>query len=214
MASAASAIIHIGLRMVIPERPDRSYSRAATKMTEGAADQRRCAMGSAMPTTRKRPTSARIRNRRSAEDKLAELKERLAEISDLDGANSLLSWDQATYMPDGGADARGRQSALLGRLAHERLIDPAPRRLIDGLGSYAERLDPDSDDARLIRVARRDVTKAAKVPADHVARATAHASASYDAWTRARPANDFAAMLPFLERGLELSREYADYFAP
>jgi len=164
--------------------------------------------------TKPRAPAGKTSNRRSAEDKLAELKERLAEISDLDGANSLLSWDQATYMPDGGADARGRQSALLGRLAHERLIDPALRRLIDGLASYAERLDPDSDDARLIRVARRDVTKAAKVPADHVARATAHASASYDAWTRARPANDFAAMLPFLERGLELSREYADYFAP
>src|SRR5262245_44192302 len=121
MASAASGIIHIVLRMVIPaRRPDRSYSRAATKMTEGAADQRRCAMGSAMPTTRKRPTSARIHNRRSAEDMLAELKERLLEISDLHSAGAVLGWDQATYMPDGGAAARGRQGALLGRLADRK----------------------------------------------------------------------------------------------
>ncbi|MGH6840391.1 MAG: carboxypeptidase M32, partial [Methylocella sp.] len=35
-----------------------------------------------------------------------------------------------------------------------------------------------------------------------------------DAWTRARPANDFAAMLPFLEQAVDLSREYAGYFAP
>ena len=33
-----------------------------------------------------------------------------------------------------------------------------------------------------------------KIPPDHVARANAHGSASYNAWTRARPANDFAAM--------------------
>src|SRR5215470_7551510 len=164
--------------------------------------------------TKPRAPAGKTSNRRSAEDKLAELKERLAEISYLDGANSLLSWDQATYMPDGGADARGRQSALLGRLAHERLIDPALGRLIDDLEPYAESLDPDSDAARLVRVARRDFGKAIKVPADYVARANAHGSACYDAWTRARPANDFAAMRPFLEKSLALSREYADYFAP
>ena len=66
----------------------------------------------------------------------------------------------------------------------------------------------------LIRVAKRDFEKALKVPPDHVARATALGSAAYDAWTRARPANDFATMLPFLEKAVDLSREYADFFAP
>ena len=46
------------------------------------------------------------------------------------------------------------------------------------------------------------------------ARASAFASSSYDAWTRARPANDFATMLPFLEEAVDLSREYAGFFAP
>src|SRR5262249_42416648 len=52
------------------------------------------------------------------------------------------------------------------------------------------------------------------VPAEHVARVNALGSASYDAWTRARPANDFAAMQPFLEQALDLSRAYAEFFAP
>jgi len=52
----------------------------------------------------------------SAEDRLAELKRRLLEISDLGAASSVLSWDQATYMPKEGAAARGRQSATLQRL--------------------------------------------------------------------------------------------------
>ena len=151
---------------------------------------------------------------RSAEIMLNELKFRLLEISDLVAAGSLLSWDQATYMPRGGAPARSRQSATLNRLAHEQLIDPAIGRLLDALAPFAERLPPDSDDASLIRVARRDFEKALKVPPDYVARATSLGSAAYDAWTRARPANDFAAMLPFLERAVELSREYADFFAP
>ena len=145
---------------------------------------------------------------------LNELKSRLLEISDLGAAGSLLSWDQATYMPRGGAPARSRQSATLHRLAHQQLVDPAMGRLLDALAPFAERLSPDLDDAGLIRVAKRDFEKALKVPPDHVARATALGSAAYDAWTRARPANDFATMLPFLEKAVDLSREYADFFAP
>jgi carboxypeptidase Taq len=117
-------------------------------------------------------------------------------------------------MPEGGAGARGRQRAMLNRLAHQRAVEPALGRLIDGLTRYGENLPYDCDDASLIRVARRDFQKNSKIPSDHVERATAHFSASYDAWTRARPANDFATMAPYLERTLDLSGEYSSYFAP
>jgi carboxypeptidase Taq len=155
-----------------------------------------------------------MRTRRSAEQLLAELKHRLREISDLNATGDVLSWDQATYMPAGGADARGRQRAMLCRLAHVRAVAPALGRLIDALVNHGESLPYDSDDASLIRVARREYQKKVKIPPDHVERATAHRSVSYDAWTRARPANDFAAMVPYLERTLDLSQEYSSYFAP
>jgi len=145
---------------------------------------------------------------------LAELKTRFREISDLSAASSVLHWDQATYMPPGGAAARGRQVALLSQLAHERLVAPAIGRLIEALVPYGESLPHGSDDAGIIRTARRDYEKAIKVPADYVARASAHSSASYQAWTQARPANDFNRMAPYLETTLELSREYAGFFAP
>jgi carboxypeptidase Taq len=158
--------------------------------------------------------SRTVRTRRSPEAALAELKARLREISDLSSAGAVLSWDQATYMPGGGADARGRQMAMLSRLAHERSIAPAIGKLIDTLVSYGEGLPEDSDDARLIRITRRDYEKATKVSAEYVARANAHASASYQAWTQARPANDFKTMVPYLEKTLDLSREYSSFFAP
>jgi carboxypeptidase Taq len=152
--------------------------------------------------------------RRSAEDRLAELKARLREIADLRAANAVLSWDQATFMPDAGAPERGRQLAMLSRLAHERLVAPDIGRLIDTLVPYGESLPHASDEACLIRVARRDFEKASKVPADFVERINAHASASYQEWTRARPANDFQSMVPYLQKTLDLSREYAEFFAP
>ena len=151
-------------------------------------------------------------NKQSSNAILADLKYRLSEIYDLNAAGSVLTWDEATYMPTGGAVARARQSALLRRVAHERFIDPVLGSLIDRLEQCANRLS--ADDASLIRVVRRDYEKAIKVPPDYVARANANGSASYNAWIRARPANDFAAMIPFLEKTLDLSREYASFFDP
>jgi carboxypeptidase Taq len=166
-------------------------------------------------TARSQVTAGKpVRKRRTAEQMLTELKRRLREISDLDAAGDVLNWDHATYMPEGGAAARGRQRAMLSRLAHERAIKPALGGLIDGLTRHGEGLPQDSDDASLIRVARRNFQKNIKIPSAYIERATAHCSASYDAWTRARPANDFAAMVPYLERTLDLSREYSSYFAP
>jgi carboxypeptidase Taq len=107
---------------------------------------------------------------------LAELKQRLSEIYDLTAAGSVLTWDEATYMPKGGTVARGRQSSMLRRLAHERFVDPALGRLIDRLEPGADKLP--ADDASLIRIVRRDYERAIRVPAEYVARANAHGSAS------------------------------------
>ena len=159
-----------------------------------------------------RKTKRHAVNKQSSGAILADLKYRLSEIYDLNAAGSVLTWDEATYMPKGGAVARARQSALLRRVAHERFVDPALGSLIDRLEPYANRFC--ADDASLIRVVRRDYEKAIKVPANYVARSNAHGSASYNAWIRARPANDFTAMIPFLEKTLDLSREYASFFEP
>src|ERR1700690_1768757 len=108
--------------------------------------------------------------RRAEDDLLAQLKARLLEISDLAGTSAILSWDQSTYMPPGGAAARGRQSALMSRLMHERRTDAELGRLIDQLLPYAQSLPPDSDDAALIRVTARDFMKAIRVPPAFVER--------------------------------------------
>lgn len=146
------------------------------------------------------------------ENKLQDLKFRLREINDLQSAAAVLDWDQTTYMPPGGAQARGRQIATLRRMAHEKLTEPALGKLLDELGAYEAGLDYDSDDASLIRVARRDYERASRVPPSFVAELGAHTSEAYQVWTRARPADDFAAVQPYLEKTLDLSRQYADYF--
>jgi len=66
-----------------------------------------------------------------------------AAISDLTAAGDTLTWDQATYMPRGGADARARQCAALYRLAHEQAVAPALGKLLDALVRFGESLRRD-----------------------------------------------------------------------
>jgi carboxypeptidase Taq len=141
-----------------------------------------------------------------------ELRTRLAEHDDLRNAANLLRWDQATYMPEGGNAARGRQLATLERLAHERLVDPELSRLLDRVQPAAERDGADSFAARLVSVARTDVERATKVPGAFVSAFANHRAELYERWTRARPANDFAAVADGLARTVEMSREYASFF--
>ena len=146
------------------------------------------------------------------EQKLQELKVRLAEINDLNGAIALLNWDQATYMPPGGAAARGRQMSTISKLAHTKLTDAAVGKLLDDLQAYADSLPYDSDDAGLIRVTRHDYEKATKIPPQLLADFYSHSAAAYQVWTVARPQNDFAAVRPLLEKSVDLSRQIAECF--
>ena len=146
------------------------------------------------------------------QNKLNELKDRLREVYDLNSAAAVLSWDQATYMPSGGAAARGRQMAVLATLAQEKFTDPAIGKLLDALQSYAESQSYDSDDAALIRKARRDYEKKIKVPTEWVTKFSAHTAEIYQAWTEARPANNFKGVADLLKKTLDFSREYANFF--
>jgi carboxypeptidase Taq len=142
----------------------------------------------------------------------AELRGRLQEVNDLSSAGDVLEWDQATLMPPGGGPARAHQIATVKRLAHEKFIDPVIGRLLDQLAQDATDLPYDSDDAALLRVTGRLYHQATRLPPAFMAEIAEHTAASYNAWTQARPQNNFAAMHPILEKTVALSRRYADFF--
>lgn len=148
----------------------------------------------------------------TTEQKLQELKTRLLEIGDLNHINALLGWDQSTYMPAGGAEARGRQSALLAQMAQEKFIDKEVGNLLDDLRPYEESLPYNSDDASLIRVTRREYERSLVIPPKFIGELNEHGARSYQEWAEARPANDFGKVRDNLEKTLDLSRKLADYF--
>jgi carboxypeptidase Taq len=141
-----------------------------------------------------------------------ELRRRLAEIHDLKQTLLLIEWDQLVKMPPLGAPVRAHQISTLEAISHERFIDPAIGRLLDELRPLEESLDYDSDDASLIRVARRDWEKASRVPTELAAELALVASEAQEAWAAARAANDYASFRPWLDRNIELRRRYIDCF--
>ena len=145
-------------------------------------------------------------------DALAELRRRLGEVSDLRSAAAVLDWDQMVKMPPAGAAVRAERLATLERVAHEAFTDERVGSLLEQLRPLEGSLPPDSDDASLIRVARRDYDKAVRVPSALAAEITKAASEGMEAWVAARAANDYDAFRPWLDRHLELKRRYVDCF--
>ncbi|MGD2156900.1 MAG: carboxypeptidase M32 [Anaerolineales bacterium] len=148
------------------------------------------------------------------EEKIKQLKTLLAEVFDLQKADYVLSWDHQVNMPSGGAKARGEQRATLRRLAHAKLVSPEVGRLLDDLKTYAEEIDPDSDDARLIKVSTREYERNAKVPPEYTAELYRTTTVAHHAWEEARAEDDFKKFQPHLEKIVELAHRYVEYFAP
>jgi len=148
------------------------------------------------------------------QEKLAKLKETIATLADLGGAQALLGWDQQTYMPPMGAESRGQQLGTLGRITHEIGTSPELGKLLDDLQPFAESLDPDSDDARMIRFARRDYDQATRVPADFVVEQAQVTAMANQAWAEARQKSDFAHFSPHLEKIVELTHRFVGFFPP
>jgi carboxypeptidase Taq len=146
-------------------------------------------------------------------DALERLKERLAEVGDLTKVVRLLSWDQQTVMPPAGTAHRADQMATVFRIAHEMFTDPEVGRLLDELRPVEDSLAPDSDDAALIRLTRRDYEKSVKVPATLRAAMARSAAEARPVWVKAKTESDFASFLPALERIVELKLEYVDCVA-
>jgi carboxypeptidase Taq len=142
------------------------------------------------------------------DSRFRELLRRLGEIADLNRVSSLLAWDHETKMPPLGAAARAEHSATLARLAHELGTAPELGALVEELRELEESRDPDSFEASVVRVARRDYEKERRIPGELRAELTRAASLGYRAWLEARAAADFEVLRPHLERRIALMHDY------
>ena len=148
------------------------------------------------------------------EEKLKQLKELLGEVADLRAASSVLGWDQQVNMPEGGAEDRGEQIATLENILHQKATSDEIGKLLDDLERYQDQLDSDSDDARLIKVTRREYDKQTKVPPEYVSEFARVSTVAQSVWEKAKATADFEKFRPHLEKLVDLRRQYAEFFKP
>ncbi|MEX0600235.1 MAG: carboxypeptidase M32 [Rhodothermales bacterium] len=148
----------------------------------------------------------------AVEDRFARLREIVAQVSDLRRTAEILSWDQETYMPPGGAEARAKQISTIRRLAHERFTTDELGTLLDDLSDPASEMDPQSVEASMVRVLRRDYDKATRLPNELVGRMAEAVSRGKQAWKKAREMNRFETFAPHLERIVDLNVEKAEAY--
>ena len=146
------------------------------------------------------------------ESELRTLRERLAEISDIQRSVGVLFWDQRVTMPPLGTPARANAVATLGKILHDRFVDDEIGSLLEALRPLEESLEHDSDDASLVRVTRRDWEKERRVPSELRTELLRAGSEGHLAWVEARKNDDFASFLPVLERNFDLKRRYIECF--
>jgi len=133
---------------------------------------------------------------------------RVTRLRNLGAAGEVLSWDQQTKMPPGGAPARSRQLAAISAVEHDLFTDPET-------GDLLAAAEAETDDERaLLREVGREYDRREGVPTALVERTTARASEAMEAWRTAREESDFEQFAPHLEDLVELKREYAAHVDP
>ena len=133
------------------------------------------------------------------------LEARFTRLNALRQAGSVLHWDTATMMPEGGAESRAEQVATLRVVCHELLADPS----LPDLLAAAEDTSLDAWQRANLHEMQRQWLHATALPADLVAALSKAGSECEMLWRKARPAADFPMVLPALRRLLCLVREKA-----
>jgi carboxypeptidase Taq len=146
-----------------------------------------------------------------AADAYAELLRRARENALLLSCVDLLSWDELTYMPPGGAEHRGQQMALLAGLHHERETEPRFGELLDLLES--EQANLDELQAANVRELRRRYQRAVRLPQTLVEELARVVSVAQREWELAKENDDFSRARPWLEKILHLKQAEAQCLA-
>jgi len=148
------------------------------------------------------------------EQELQQLRQILSEIADLNAASAVLNWDQLVNMPPGAAQDRGEQIATLENVIHQKATNDELGQLLDNLGAQRASLDPNSDEARLIKVAKRNFDKQKKVPAEFVTEFSRVTTVAQSIWEKAKTQSDFQLFQPYLEKIVRMRQQYAEFFQP
>jgi carboxypeptidase Taq len=130
------------------------------------------------------------------------------------GIQSLLDWDQETYMPSGAASIRGEQMKELAGLLHKRRTDKkfasSLQKLIDIKTGKILQKGLSEPQKSALREWKRDYLIETSLPSKFVEEFAKTTSEAMHVWDAAKKKNDFSLFYPFLDKIVGMCRKKAD----
>ncbi|MEI8053662.1 MAG: carboxypeptidase M32 [Bacteroidota bacterium] len=136
------------------------------------------------------------------------LKNKLQQIADIKYAAAVLQWDQETYLPAKGNDARGRQIATLSEISHQQFTDEKTGNLLLELLNCNDLSDTQK---RNIQLSNDDYIKSKKLPSAFVRKSSEVINKSFHSWISARKENNFDLFKNPLQEVIEIKKQEAEY---
>ena len=131
----------------------------------------------------------------------------IQKIADVNYASGVLGWDQETYMPPKGAEARARQQATLAGIVHGMATS-------EEFGILMKKLSTDASlserEKKNVEIALADYKKRKKYTTDFVETMSRTVSQCFNAWHKAKEENNFASYAPHLEKLFDLKKKECD----
>ena len=146
----------------------------------------------------------------SAPDAYEALLDRVQRWNAVGSASGVLGWDQQVMMPEGGTPARSKQLSALSSVHHDMVTADETGELLNELDDA----DLTDEQAAVVREVRREYERADAVPVELVEEISETGSEALQAWEEAKAEDDFDEFAPYLEKHVELKREYAEHIDP
>lgn len=135
--------------------------------------------------------------------------ERAKKAAYLDGVLNLLSWDQETKMPEGGAQARSEQISLVSGMLHKMRIDPIFEQEIDQVLKEGTKIESSTRIA-LIKM-KKEILRQRALPQEFVEKFSLKTSQATMVWQHAKKESSWELFAPHLEEIVSLAKEKASY---
>ncbi len=133
----------------------------------------------------------------------------MQKIADVEHSIAVLNWDKEVNNPKKGVAFRTRQVATLSGIAHELSTDKKLGRLLESILQNKENLEPKQ--LKNVTLSLKKYIKTNKLSKEFVERKSRITSATYEAWIKARAANDYGLYKDALKEIIEVKREEAKY---
>ncbi len=137
-------------------------------------------------------------------DKILEECKRIAYFTSL---SYLANWDQETFMPREGIDARAE---ILSFIAQEKHRIQTSKKFIDSLEKLIKNPPISSDDQVIVKRLHRDIMKEQKLDKSFVKKFSKETAYAVEIWKKAHTSNNFKLFLPAFKKVIALNQKKAE----